>query len=77
MPTYDYRCAGCEHTWEAFHGVSGPGPERCPRCGRSDPERQIGSGGAVLFKGEGFRSNREARRESKFVVRAKHPRNQR
>ncbi len=32
MPTYDYECLSCRHRFEFFHGMSEPGPARCPEC---------------------------------------------
>lgn len=54
MPTYDYRCSACEHTFEAFQSIKARPLRKCPQCGKDRLERLIGSGGAVLFKGSGF-----------------------
>ena len=53
MPTYDYRCRKCGHTFELYHGIKDDEPKRCPKCkGRA---QRIPTGGAgVLFKGSGF-----------------------
>lgn len=32
MPTYDYRCTGCQNAFEAVHGVNAA-PPSCPACG--------------------------------------------
>jgi putative FmdB family regulatory protein len=32
MPTYDYRCDDCAHTFEAFHAMGAPKPS-CETCG--------------------------------------------
>ncbi len=54
MPTYDYRCRSCEHTFEHFQGISDPLLRKCPECGRRTLERLFGTGAGVVFKGSGF-----------------------
>ena len=53
MPTYDYKCTACSHAFEIFHSMSEV-KRKCPECGKNALERQIGTGGAVIFKGSGF-----------------------
>jgi putative FmdB family regulatory protein len=52
MPTYDYECTECDHTFESFHSIK-ENINKCPECGRKT-NRLIGAGSAVLFKGGGF-----------------------
>ncbi len=54
MPTYDYLCKQCRHTWEEFQSITAPPTKKCPVCGKKKAERQIGAGGGVIFKGSGF-----------------------
>lgn len=54
MPTYDYKCKACGHTWELFQSMSAKHEKVCPECGRKTAERLIGTGAALLFKGSGF-----------------------
>ena len=54
MPTYDYRCAACGHELETFQSINEPALRKCPKCGKSKLERQIGAGAGVLFRGGGF-----------------------
>lgn len=54
MPTYDYKCKACGHTWELFQSMSAKHVKACPECGRKTAERLIGTGAALLFKGSGF-----------------------
>ena len=54
MPTYDYRCAACEHEFELFQSMKDAAKKKCPACGKLSLERLIGTGAAVLFKGSGF-----------------------
>tara|TARA_R110002126_G_C10490983_1_gene504769 strand:+ start:21359 stop:21571 length:213 start_codon:yes stop_codon:yes gene_type:complete len=54
MPTYDYVCNNCEHKLEIFQNISENPKRKCPECGRMKLVRLIGSGGGVIFRGEGF-----------------------
>lgn len=54
MPTYDYKCKGCEHTWEEFQSIKAPPTKKCPSCGKSKAERLIGAGAGLIFRGSGF-----------------------
>jgi putative FmdB family regulatory protein len=53
MPTYDYKCKACGHSAEIYHSMTEV-KRKCPKCGKNALERQIGTGGAVIFKGSGF-----------------------
>jgi putative FmdB family regulatory protein len=55
MPTYEYRCTKCGHTFEAFQSMSDKPLSRCPEC-RSAVRRVINGGLGVIFKGSGFYS---------------------
>ncbi len=54
MPTYDYKCNACSHTFEHFQSMKDKPLKKCPECGKNSLERLIGIGAAVLFKGSGF-----------------------
>src|SRR2546421_10633160 len=54
MPTYDYVCDACEHTFEEFQSFSEEILTKCPKCGKKKLRRLFGSGAAILFKGSGF-----------------------
>ena len=54
MPTYDYECDACGHTFELFQTISEPVKRKCPECSRTKLRRLFGSGAAVVFKGSGF-----------------------
>lgn len=54
MPTYDYRCNECGHEFELFQSMSDSVKRKCPQCGKLKLERLIGTGAAVIFKGDGF-----------------------
>ncbi|MFA5156001.1 MAG: FmdB family zinc ribbon protein [Candidatus Omnitrophota bacterium] len=53
MPTYDYECTKCGHTFEAFQGMNDKPLSKCPKCGKK-VKRLIGSGSGIIFKGSGF-----------------------
>jgi len=54
MPTYDYECKSCEHTFELFQSINEPVKKKCPRCKRLSLRRLFGTGAALIFKGSGF-----------------------
>jgi putative FmdB family regulatory protein len=54
MPTYDYECDACGHTFELFQGINDPVQKKCPACGKLKLRRLFGTGAAVVFKGSGF-----------------------
>ncbi|MAE61463.1 MAG: FmdB family transcriptional regulator [Planctomycetaceae bacterium] len=54
MPTYDYRCAACNHEMEAFQSMSAKPLRKCPECGKLKLKRLIGVGAGIIFKGSGF-----------------------
>lgn len=54
MPTYDYRCNACGHTFELFQSMKDAPKRKCPECDKNALERLIGLGGGVIFKGGGF-----------------------
>jgi putative FmdB family regulatory protein len=54
MPTYDYECDACGHTFELFQSITEPVKKKCPDCGKLKLRRLFGTGAAVVFKGSGF-----------------------
>jgi putative FmdB family regulatory protein len=54
MPTYDYRCNACGHTFDELQSFSEPPLTKCPKCKKNKLERLFGGGGAIIFKGAGF-----------------------
>ena len=53
MPTYDYKCSSCGHTFEYFQPMSSEPLTECPQC-KGDLKRIIGTGAGPIFKGSGF-----------------------
>lgn len=54
MPTYDYECDACSHTFEMFQSIKAPPVKTCPACKSRKVRRLIGTGGGIIFKGSGF-----------------------
>ena len=54
MPTYDYECGACDHTFELFQSITAATKRKCPECGKMKLRRLIGPGAAIVFKGSGF-----------------------
>ena len=54
MPTYDYRCKACGHTFDEFQMMSDPVLRKCPKCGKLKLARLIGGGAGFVFKGSGY-----------------------
>lgn len=54
MPTYDYVCQACRHSWEEFQPITSQPTKKCPACKKLKAERQIGPGAGIIFKGSGF-----------------------
>ena len=53
MPTYDYKCKKCSHTFEYFQTMSDAPLELCPEC-KGELRRLISGGSGLIFKGSGF-----------------------
>jgi putative FmdB family regulatory protein len=54
MPTYEYKCQACGHHFEKFQSIMAPPIRKCPKCGKSQVKRLIGTGSGLIFKGGGF-----------------------
>ena len=54
MPTYDYKCEKCEHSFETLQGINDALLMKCPQCKKKSLKRLIGMGGRIVFKGTGF-----------------------
>ena len=53
MPTYEYECKSCGHTFEKFQTMSAKPLSKCPECGKA-LRKIIGQGAGIIFKGSGF-----------------------
>jgi putative FmdB family regulatory protein len=56
MPTYEYECTKCGHTFEEFQAITDKPRTRCPEC-RGRVQKLISGGLGVVFRGEGFYVN--------------------
>ncbi len=61
MPTYEYVCEKCRHTFETSQSILDQALTVCPKAlcgqkkwGRGKVKRAISGGGGLLFKGNGF-----------------------
>jgi len=54
MPTYEYLCDACGHTFDELQSFSDEPLTKCPNCKKKKLRRLFGTGAAVLFKGSGF-----------------------
>jgi putative FmdB family regulatory protein len=52
MPTYEYRCRDCGHTFEIVQKMSDEPLTHCPKCGGE--LRKVFAPPAISFKGSGF-----------------------
>jgi len=53
MPTYEYECTKCGHSFEFFQGMRDEPLKKCPKCS-GFVKRLIGKGAGIIFKGSGF-----------------------
>jgi len=63
MPTYDYKCQQCDHTFEHFQTMSDARLEECPEC-EGSVRRLVSGGAGLIFKGSGFYITDYAKKES-------------
>ena|SRR3989338_635441 len=54
MPTYEYECESCGHSFEQYQSMTDKKLKTCPKCKKSKLHRLIGTGGGIIFKGTGF-----------------------
>lgn len=56
MPTYDYKCDNCNHTFEVMQSIKDEPLIKCPNCGKNKLKKMISSGAGFILKGSGFYS---------------------
>ena len=54
MPTYDYECDACGHSFELFQRITEDPIKKCPECKKNKVRRLFGTGATIMFKGSGF-----------------------
>ena len=52
MPTYEYRCRDCGHTFDVWQKMTDDALTACPQCGGQ--LRKVFAPPAISFKGSGF-----------------------
>jgi putative FmdB family regulatory protein len=62
LPTYEYRCASCEHQFERFQRMSDEPVKECEKCG--EPVKRMLFPVAIQFKGSGFYTTDYARKST-------------
>ena len=55
MPTYHYRCADCQHSFDYFQKFADDPLTDCPECG--GPIRRVPQPVGIVFKGSGWYIN--------------------
>jgi putative FmdB family regulatory protein len=69
VPTYQYACTACTHTFEQFQNFSDDALTVCPQCqGRL---RKVFNAVGVVFKGSGFYRTDSRKAEDKPAAAAK------
>ncbi|MFO0808036.1 MAG: zinc ribbon domain-containing protein [Gemmataceae bacterium] len=54
MPTYEYACDACDHTFDEMQSFSDEPLTKCPVCKKKKLRRLFGTGASIIFKGSGF-----------------------
>lgn len=52
MPTYEYKCSKCRHTFEVRQKITDKPVKTCPNCGGTLQKVFYPAG--IIFKGDGF-----------------------
>lgn len=55
MPTYEYRCAHCDRTFDVVQSFTDDPLTECPECGSA--VRKVFGAVGIVFKGSGFYKN--------------------
>jgi len=56
MPTYEYACSHCGHSWEEVQRITENPVDTCPSCKKKTARRQISAANFIL-KGGGWYSD--------------------
>tara|TARA_Y100000746_G_C15299111_1_gene364942 strand:+ start:445 stop:678 length:234 start_codon:yes stop_codon:yes gene_type:complete len=54
MPTYNYKCLGCDEIFVVFQSMSEKPISNCKFCSSNKIEKMISAGSGLIFKGSGF-----------------------
>ena len=69
MPTYEYTCRDCGHTFEIVQSMLDEPLTMCPECGGS--LRKVFAPPAISFKGSGFYSTDHGQKKAKTSAESK------
>lgn len=73
MPTYDYACDACDHTFEQWQSFKDDALTKCPACKKNKLRRLLGTGAAIVFKGSGFYDTDYRQKDEAKKAEAKKP----
>lgn len=68
MPTYEYTCRDCGHTFEIVQSMLDEPLTMCPECGGS--LRKVFAPPAISFKGSGFYATDHGKKAKRSEVKA-------
>jgi putative FmdB family regulatory protein len=71
MPTYEYTCRDCGHTFEIVQSMLDEALTMCPECGGS--LRKVFAAPAISFKGSGFYATDHGKKSAKTQGESKSP----
>ena len=63
MPTYEYTCRDCGHTFDVVQSMTDDPLTMCPECGGS--LRKVFAPPAIAFKGSGFYATDHGKKSKK------------
>jgi putative FmdB family regulatory protein len=66
MPTYEYECTHCGHSFELFQNITAKPLDKCPKC-HKEVKRLIGAGSAIIFS-RSWRDSAKAEKGSGFYA---------
>jgi putative FmdB family regulatory protein len=69
MPTYEYTCRDCGHTFEVVQSMWDEALTMCPECGGS--LRKVFAPPAISFKGSGFYATDHGKKSKKTDAESK------
>lgn len=54
MPTYEYQCKSCKHSWEEDQSIMDERITVCPDCKKESAMRLISGGTGFILQGGGW-----------------------
>ena len=54
MPTFDFKCTKCDHTFEETIAFGSKKYPPCPSCSAKQVQKLVSSPAGIVFKGSGF-----------------------